>query len=270
LARPRTEWRTRTGLELGVTKYDFASQFMGGGSVLDVACGSGVGAVYLFSKGVRTVHGGDISTDCVRRAVRLARGACSFSVLDACSLPFRDGTFDLVVSIETIEHLSDQEQFLAECHRVLKLGGRLVCSTPNREIFSPSGDKSWFPGHIRELTTSEFRHILEDYFHEVTMYGLPSKDRFGLFDRLVRRWQPLMEALLLSWFPMRALTKLLARTLFPRFQLVPLDEVDPSHLDEYLTDKYTPFALADHTPDPMHIIAVARKAERDRRLRHGE
>lgn len=45
-------------------------------------------------------------------------------------LPFRDGAFDLVVTLETIEHLLDPDGFLAEIHRVLMPGGVLVLSTP--------------------------------------------------------------------------------------------------------------------------------------------
>lgn len=45
-------------------------------------------------------------------------------------LPFRDGSFDVVVSLETIEHLLDPDGLLAEAHRVLAPGGRLILSTP--------------------------------------------------------------------------------------------------------------------------------------------
>ena len=45
-------------------------------------------------------------------------------------LPFRDGAFDLVVTLETIEHVLDPDALLAEAHRVLAPGGTLVLSTP--------------------------------------------------------------------------------------------------------------------------------------------
>jgi SAM-dependent methyltransferase len=46
------------------------------------------------------------------------------------SFPFRDGSFDLVVTLETIEHLLDPDGFLCEIRRVLVPGGVLVLSTP--------------------------------------------------------------------------------------------------------------------------------------------
>jgi SAM-dependent methyltransferase len=51
---------------------------------------------------------------------------------DACApLPFRDGSFDVLVTMEGIEHFENQTGFLRECARVLKPGGRLILTTPN-------------------------------------------------------------------------------------------------------------------------------------------
>jgi len=46
-------------------------------------------------------------------------------------LPFPDASFELIFAGEIIEHLLETSRFLAECHRVLKQGGRLVLTTPN-------------------------------------------------------------------------------------------------------------------------------------------
>src|SRR3989338_4954150 len=48
-----------------------------------------------------------------------------------CQLPFRNSSFDYIVSQEGIEHLENQAQFIRECGRILKDGGKLIISTPN-------------------------------------------------------------------------------------------------------------------------------------------
>ena len=51
--------------------------------------------------------------------------------------PFEDNFFDLIVSVETIEHLENPWHFIRELHRVLKSGGQLIVTTPNiTNIFS--------------------------------------------------------------------------------------------------------------------------------------
>jgi len=51
---------------------------------------------------------------------------------DACApLPFADASFDILVSMEGIEHFENQTGFLRECGRVLKPGGKLILTTPN-------------------------------------------------------------------------------------------------------------------------------------------
>ncbi|MGI8982981.1 MAG: class I SAM-dependent methyltransferase [Acidimicrobiales bacterium] len=50
-------------------------------------------------------------------------------------LPFRSGAFDVVVTLETIEHVLDPDALLEEAHRVLAPGGTLVLSTPRLDSF---------------------------------------------------------------------------------------------------------------------------------------
>ncbi len=50
---------------------------------------------------------------------------------DAHLLPFRSGVFSRVVAVHVIEHLSNPQQFLRECYRVLKRGGRVLIAAPN-------------------------------------------------------------------------------------------------------------------------------------------
>jgi len=71
----------------------------------------------------------DISPASVKEAKKLGVDVKIHDL--AKPFPFRDGSFDLVVALEVIEHLLDNEVFVEEIHRVLKKNGYLVLSTPN-------------------------------------------------------------------------------------------------------------------------------------------
>ncbi len=79
---------------------------------------------------------------------------------------------DVVVSFETIEHLSAPLEFLQECRRVLKNRGTLICSTPNHRVYSWHGAN---PFHVREYSSREFVSILRGLFSEVSAYGQEEK-----------------------------------------------------------------------------------------------
>ena len=80
-----------------------------------------------------TVFGIDISEPIVQQArAAFPDGSLRAAVADVRRLPFRDGSFDAVYSMGTIEHFRDPETALGEIHRVLRPGGRAVVGVPNR------------------------------------------------------------------------------------------------------------------------------------------
>ena len=84
-------------------------------------------------------------------------------------LPIEDSSVDVVVNFQVIEHLWDQLQFLLECVRVLRPGGELLISTPNRMTFSPGRDTPLNPFHTRELNAAELTELLEEAGFEVDL-----------------------------------------------------------------------------------------------------
>jgi SAM-dependent methyltransferase len=92
---------------------------------------------------------------------RSMRGVCA----DACAtLPFRDGAFDVVLSMEGIEHFEHQAGFVRECARVLAPGGRLLLTTPNvltlgaRAAHFLTGGKVLKQGFVNEVATLRARN----------------------------------------------------------------------------------------------------------------
>ena len=77
-------------------------------------------------------------------------------------LPVSSGSIDTVVSLQVIEHVWDHPQFLAECVRVLRPGGLLMLSTPNRLTFSPGADEPVNPFHTHEFTAAELCRLVTD------------------------------------------------------------------------------------------------------------
>lgn len=153
-------------------RYALCAEFAAGRDVLDIACGEGYGSNIL-AKTAKSVIGVDISLDAVKHANEIyAKNANNLEYRQgsAAALPFASAHFDLVVSFETIEHLMEQEQMLDEIVRVLKPDGKLIISTPDREIYGKiDGGHNEF--HVKELSGPEFRNLLAPRFQYVQMHG---------------------------------------------------------------------------------------------------
>ncbi len=105
--------------------------------VLETGCGRGGFACWLAQQrpAARLICASDFSLSAVRKgsdyAKHLGLGNLSWCVSDIQRLPFSDGYFDTVISLETIEHVSCPRAAVGELVRVLKPGGTLFLSAPN-------------------------------------------------------------------------------------------------------------------------------------------
>lgn len=152
-----------------LARYRFAETLASGRRILDAGCGTGYGTALLGQR-AEAACGVDFSYETLDWARReYAAGKVSFSQADCSSLPFRDGSFDLISAFEVIEHLPDWKGFLAEARRVLTDSGQLLVSTPNR-LYSEESRAEPNPYHIHEFDYDEFQQELEAVFPHVTMF----------------------------------------------------------------------------------------------------
>jgi len=150
--RTSTNENAKKAGDLHTFHYDFAKKYLKSGElVLDCSSGCGEGSLILSSMNV-SIIGGDIDAEQVDIAKKRCSGheLISFNVVDITNQPFPDHHFDVVVSLETIEHV-DENKCLAEIYRVLKPGGLAIISTPQNSL-----------GHIPINIMHEKEYCLEE------------------------------------------------------------------------------------------------------------
>ncbi|WXG39934.1 MAG: methyltransferase domain-containing protein [Candidatus Freyarchaeum deiterrae] len=108
--------------------------------ILDLGCGAG-GVCVSFANRNNMVIGLDLDKKLINLTkVNVSdsedhfppKGGVSETLASGTDLPFEDETFDLVLCNDVIEHLDKQEELIREIYRVLKEGGYLYLTTPNR------------------------------------------------------------------------------------------------------------------------------------------
>ncbi len=176
-----------------LARYQFASQFVKGKRVLDIACGVGYGSDLLARAGASRVDGVDINADVIEYArtkyesdtVRLQVGDIYTFAPPTC--------YDVVVSFETIEHVEDYDKALSNLFRILCDNGRLIISSPNRPITSPKArtidEKPRNSHHVREFTVDELGSALARHgfvVSESNIFGQRQQRHFNVYvlDRL--------------------------------------------------------------------------------------
>ena len=150
-------------------RYALAKEFVQGKKVLDIACGEGYGS-HLLAETAEMVQGVDIDESVIAKAKnKYSRNNLGFVAGSVEKIPFEAASFDVVVSFETLEHISAHDKMLAEIRRVLKAGGILLISTPDKKTYS---DKPGYsnPYHQKELSEAEFKNLLKNYFKYQELY----------------------------------------------------------------------------------------------------
>ncbi|MBK9118501.1 MAG: methyltransferase domain-containing protein [Phycisphaerales bacterium] len=166
-----------TAIEAAIhlNRYLLARAHCAGHQVLDIACGQGYGAYLMAEQWDATVvHGVDISPEAIDSARRhFSSPRITYHCHAAEDLPalFSPGQFDLIVSLETFEHLRDPARVLVILKQLLRPEGVLILSCPNDHWYYRTPDEH-NPFHTRKYTFDEFRRVAEDVLGPARSYLL--------------------------------------------------------------------------------------------------
>lgn len=133
------------------------------GNVLEIGCGEGYGIPMLAPSCISYT-----AIDKFQTEVANLPANASFKQMSVPELKgFEDNSFDFVVSFQVIEHIEDDNRFMAEIKRVLKPGGKLIFTTPNK-LMSLTRN----PWHVREYTPTEMANLIKAHFGTMELNGV--------------------------------------------------------------------------------------------------
>ena len=138
-------------------------------NVLDIACGVGFGTKILAEK-AKKITGADIDVDTINKVKQEFSEIknLNFCVANVLDTEFEDESFDLIASMETIEHIPNDEEYLTEMKRILKNDGYFIFSTPqNRFGHIPMNNN-----HLKEYSLEELTCLTEKYFKIEKIIGI--------------------------------------------------------------------------------------------------
>lgn len=148
--------------------------------ILDLGCGNGSIGRHLPND--IEVVGLDIDQDALKRAADCERVV--LADLNSGSLPFSSEAFDGVIAKDILEHLDRPAAIVAEIHRVLAAGGRVIVSVPMAKPRVVWNDYT----HIRGFTDDALRTLMRDHGFMVSsikpMGGIPGAGRLGFVKQL--------------------------------------------------------------------------------------
>ncbi len=124
-------------------------------NILDA--GTGTGVMMDFLKKYGKVTGIDKSEDAV--AYCRKRGFNNVHLAPAESLPFQNGTFDLICAMDLLEHVENDKILLGEFHRVLKQGGLLFATVPAYGFLWTAHDE--INAHKRRYSSHRLKRLIE-------------------------------------------------------------------------------------------------------------
>ena len=164
--------------------YSFALNYVKDKIVLDVGCGDGYGTALLAREATRIV-GIDLDPERIKAAQRqYLSDNITFLQMDIFRLNLEKECFDVVVGMQVVEHISNPPLFFDKIKYILKPGGTLILSTPNKKLRLGPREKPFNPDHVREYYRYEFETLLAQHFFRVQLFGIVGSQKAAEWERL--------------------------------------------------------------------------------------
>jgi O-antigen biosynthesis protein len=150
-----------------LARYRFATQYVNGKTVLDIACGDGYGTKML-SKTAKEITGVDLSGQTIQKLNKANTPDSKITFICSDAIHFlrtEKKQYKVIVSFETIEHLIEYKLFVHLLNERLSPGGTLLLSTPNKFFSDLIAGDTFNPFHCKEFYTEELQELLMNKFH---------------------------------------------------------------------------------------------------------
>ncbi len=187
--------------------YLFCKPFVKDKKAIDIVCEEGYWAASLVDEANEMI-GVDTRPEVIEEAKKkYTSKKLFFEVMDINKLLFDDNVFDVSISIGVIEYLKDYRRHIEEACRIIKNDGLFILGALNSNLSFGTD-----PFHFHEFNHIELKHLLEEYFSTVTVYGLRGKS-----NTLIKYWEHRREKVkkLLRWDFLR-LHKWMPRSIYSK------------------------------------------------------
>lgn len=151
-------------------------------TVLEIGCGAGRLTNYLTQRGFNVI-GFDISRSLIKEGNMRYPYAIKL-LASGDNMPFSDSTFDVVLSFDVLEHISDVNGHLSEVRRILKTGGFYLFQTPNKltnmpfEIIKNRSFTEYKKYHCSLQTFRSLKKLLNAHGFAFTFVNIPIMNDF--------------------------------------------------------------------------------------------
>lgn len=232
--------------------YIFCARYGKNKRVLDVGCGSGAGTFVIASK-AKEIIGIDNDEKAIKYAIKhYKKNNIKFKLENI--LRIKKEQFDLVVSLQVIEHMRYVKKYLENIVLLIKPDGKVILSTPNKTTQSYNEN----PYHYYEYSAKELKKLLSEYFTSVKLYCLHGNSQVMFFEKL--RKEKITKIMSIDIFKVRKILPRKIKILLSiLFAYIVRSRILKKEQDEFPKISTNSFFINKSTKNAIDLIAVCEK-----------